>query len=378
MRSGFFNSVNGDRKYDASRFAEYFASFIGNGVFPNPASGLQVMAQTIPDMTVIVRPGKAWINGYILINDDDYILQLDPADGVLNRIDRVVARYDTDDREIRLEVKKGTFASSPVAPALQRDADAYELGIADIAVNAGAVSILQANITDLRNNSELCGRVDSLIAGDIQSLADALNSHLAESATYTNKGHLKTGDVDFGTLKGELLSYPYILPGWSVSITPGNSFSNNGEIMYIPIHLSEDTLFSGIMASAYAGVADSSIEVRIYEKDEVTTLPSTEVVNAGVIDTSTSGKKEIAISFTLQKGNFFIGVRFTGSPNIRGFQPNNAIKCPIDFVGEDTGGGYAIFRTIYSVTGVMNDPATAPSGFTTSSYVPLIVLKRSV
>ncbi len=163
IRSGFFNSVNGDRKYDARRFAEYFASFIGNGVFPNPSTNLQVVAQAIPDMTVIVRPGKAWINGYILINDDDYILQLDPADGVLHRIDRVVVRYDTIDREIRLEIKKGQFGSQPVAPALQRDADAYELALADIYVAAGAVSITQANITDLRLNTNLCGIVHGTV-----------------------------------------------------------------------------------------------------------------------------------------------------------------------------------------------------------------------
>lgn len=163
VRSGFFNSVNGDRKYDARRFAEYFASFIGNGVFPNPSTNLQVLAQTTPDMTVIVRPGKAWINGYILINDDDYVLQLDPADGVLHRIDRVVARYDVEDREIRLEVKKGTFASAPEPPALQRDTDAYELGLADIYISKGAISISQSNITDLRLNKEYCGIVHGLV-----------------------------------------------------------------------------------------------------------------------------------------------------------------------------------------------------------------------
>ncbi len=161
IRSGFFNSVNQDRKYNASDFAEYFASFISSGVFPNPSTNLQVMANN--DMTVTVKPGKAWINGYILINDDDYILTLDPADGVLNRIDRIVARYDIVDREIRLEVKKGTFASSPVAPTLQRDADTYELALADIYVAKGAVSITQANITDLRFNTELCGIVKGTV-----------------------------------------------------------------------------------------------------------------------------------------------------------------------------------------------------------------------
>jgi len=161
IKSGFFNSVNGDRKYDARRFAEYFASFIGNGVFPNPSTNLQVIANN--DMTVTIKEGKAWINGFILVNDNDYILEIGPADGLLSRIDRVVLRYDVVDREIRLEVKRGAFTSSPVAQTLQRDADAYELGIADIRVNAGSISITQANITDLRLNTEFCGIVHGTV-----------------------------------------------------------------------------------------------------------------------------------------------------------------------------------------------------------------------
>ena len=175
IRSSFFNSIGGDRKYDASKFAEYFNSFIGNGVFPMPLDGLQVISND--DMTVTVKEGKAWINGYIMINDDDYILPIDVADGVLKRIDRVVVRLDTTDREIRVEVKKGTFASVPVAPSLQRDADAYELGIADILISNGVISIIQANITDLRSDTEFCGKVDSLIAGDINSLIADLEAH---------------------------------------------------------------------------------------------------------------------------------------------------------------------------------------------------------
>ncbi len=252
LRSAFFNSVGGDRKYQAGRFAEYFASFIGNGVFPNPSTGLQVMSND--DMTVTIKPGKAWINGYILVNDDDYILQLDVADGVLDRIDRIVARYDVVDREIRLEVKKGAFASSPAAKDLQRDADAYELALADVYAGHGAVAITQAEITDLRLNTELCGIVhgtvdqldtttlfnqytdgfelkkdefeqaftswfatlqdvlDEEAAGNllnmindlagtgrttetVKGVADDLEAHKAEKATDTKLGHVKLSDI---------------------------------------------------------------------------------------------------------------------------------------------------------------------------------------
>ncbi|MBY6952231.1 hypothetical protein [Clostridium botulinum] len=160
-KSFVFNSVNGDRRYKAEDFREYFASFISNGVFPNPSNNLQVIANN--DMTITIKAGKGWINGAIYINTDDYILNIDVADGVLNRIDKVVLRMDTAERKIYSYVKKGQFASSPTAPTLQRDADAYEIALADVAVNKGAISITQANITDLRLDKNLCGIVHGTV-----------------------------------------------------------------------------------------------------------------------------------------------------------------------------------------------------------------------
>ena len=51
-KSGFFNSVNGDRRYKADFFAEYFASFIGNGIFPNPSTGIQVISNANMSVTL--------------------------------------------------------------------------------------------------------------------------------------------------------------------------------------------------------------------------------------------------------------------------------------------------------------------------------------
>lgn len=161
IRSGFFNSVNGDRRYLANNFAEYFSTFIGNGVFPDPAIGLQVQAKL--NMTITVKPGKGWINGYYLINDGDFDLTISNADGVLNRIDRVVMRWDINTRNIVVQLKKGAFASSPVAPALQRDQEIFELALADIYVAKGITSISQSAITDKRLEKSVCGIVSGVV-----------------------------------------------------------------------------------------------------------------------------------------------------------------------------------------------------------------------
>ncbi|MDU6337069.1 MAG: hypothetical protein E6594_14945, partial [Clostridium sporogenes] len=164
-KSGFFNAMKvgdtWDRVYKAENFAGYFASFIANGVFPNPAVGLQVTETD--KMQVILKKGKGWIEGYKYENTDDLVLNIDVADGVLNRIDKIVLRYDVAEREVRARIKKGEYKSEPIAPTLQRDADRYELALADIKISAGAIKITQADITDLRLNKELCGIVHGVV-----------------------------------------------------------------------------------------------------------------------------------------------------------------------------------------------------------------------
>ena len=160
-KSSFFNSVSHDRVYRAEEWAEYFASFIGNGVFPVPSNNLQVVAGS--GMVVTVKAGKAWINGYFYYNTGDLSLTLPVADGVLNRIDRIVVRWDLTERLISVVVKSSTPSASPTPPALQRDADAYELCLADITTGAGVTAISQAVITDRRLDTSLCGVVAGVV-----------------------------------------------------------------------------------------------------------------------------------------------------------------------------------------------------------------------
>lgn len=165
-QSSFFNSVRvngvGDRVYKAEDFARYFNKFIKNGYFPESELSLKVLENE--GMTTVLKSGAAYINGYMYENTSDLIIQHDVADGVLNRIDRIVVQLNYQDRLIRAVIKKGIPSSNPVAPELQRDADIYELGIADVYIGAGVTSISQANITDQRGNGNLCGTVNNLFA----------------------------------------------------------------------------------------------------------------------------------------------------------------------------------------------------------------------
>jgi len=172
-KSSFFNSVSHDRTYKAEDWAEYFASFIGNGVFPVPSTGLQVVVDS--GMNLLLKAGKAWINGYFYNNTSDLSIEIGTADGQLNRIDRIVVRWDLTNRIISAEVKSSAYSASPTAPALQRGADIYELALADVYVGAGVTTITQSSITDLRLDTTVCGVVAAVVE---QIDTEAFNAQL--------------------------------------------------------------------------------------------------------------------------------------------------------------------------------------------------------
>lgn len=160
-KSGFFNSSDGDRVYDATDFAAYFGNLVSNGVFYASATNLQATPGN--GLAVSVAAGSAWINGYRYENTDDLNLPLTTANGSNPRIDRIVVRLSQVSRNIQLAVVDGTPAATPLAPALTRTSDVYELGIADVLIPAAATSIATNNITDTRLNTSLCGLVNSLV-----------------------------------------------------------------------------------------------------------------------------------------------------------------------------------------------------------------------
>ena len=156
-----FNAIEHDRVYKAEDWAWYFATFIANGIFPKPSDGLQVIAYN--GMEVKVNAGYAFINGYAFRNQVGYSIRLATAEGAQNRIDRVVVRWDLTQRSIYIAVLKGVPSAKPVATAITRNTEIWELAIADIYVSKGVTRIQTKDITDQRFNSAVCGIVTGTV-----------------------------------------------------------------------------------------------------------------------------------------------------------------------------------------------------------------------
>ena len=166
--------------------AQYVAAIIGNGVY----DGELAATADGSAMSVTLPSGRAWINGYHYRNDDNLTLAIDNADGVLNRIDIIVLRWDINERSITAQVVKGTPASTAMVPAITRTAEQYDLKLAEISVPAGTTAIIQSLITDTRLDNGVCGIVTGVVKQvDTTTLYAQIQSDLA---------HFKSGsETDF-------------------------------------------------------------------------------------------------------------------------------------------------------------------------------------
>ena len=160
ITSGFFNSLSGDRTYNASQMSEYFEGMVSDGVFANVGNALQVKAAT--GMEVNVQSGRAFIDSRWMKNDAVHSITLNSAHVTLPRYTAIMVRLDETARTIEIVAVDGTPASSPLKPAVTRSSTIKELCLAYVYVPAGATTISQANITDMRA-SESCGWVTGVI-----------------------------------------------------------------------------------------------------------------------------------------------------------------------------------------------------------------------
>lgn len=161
IHSYFFNArkvgETYDRTYTADDFCNYLDKIISNGVFPFPRTSLAVTSTS--SMQVAVGAGAAWINGHKMVSDSTLLLDIEPSDVVLKRVDRIVVYLDNDAREMGIKIKKGTADFSPQPPMMEEN----ELCLAEITVDKQATQIAQMNINDTRADSLVCGWVTGLV-----------------------------------------------------------------------------------------------------------------------------------------------------------------------------------------------------------------------
>ena len=153
VTSGFFNSLNHDRRYSAEQISRIFDGIINDGVFASIGTAFTVNAST--GLTVNIGIGRAWFNGIWIYNDSILPLTLDESELLLDRIDAIIIEVDRSDavRDGNIKIIKGTPSSTPVNPTLSNTTYLNQYPLAYIYRSASSTEIHQADITSMIGTS---------------------------------------------------------------------------------------------------------------------------------------------------------------------------------------------------------------------------------
>lgn len=162
VTSGFYNSINNDRRYYASQISTLFRGIIEDGVFMTLGDALAVKESE--GMNVTVGLGKAWFNDTWTENDAILPLTVEASELVLNRIDAVVLEVNGTDavRKNTIKIIKGEPGTEPLRPTLEDSEYIHQHPLAYIYVGAEVTEITQAEITNCVGTSE-CPFITSVL-----------------------------------------------------------------------------------------------------------------------------------------------------------------------------------------------------------------------
>lgn len=149
VSSGFFNSLNGDRKYNAAQMSAIFDGLIIDGVFASIGTAFAVKAAG--GLTVNVGIGKAWFDHTWTVNDSILPMTAPEAEVILDRIDAVVLEVNGTEsvRENTIKFVKGNPSSAPSRPTLTNEGNVHQYPLCYIYRKYGTAVINQADITPM-------------------------------------------------------------------------------------------------------------------------------------------------------------------------------------------------------------------------------------
>lgn len=147
VSSGFFNSVNHDRVYDAEQFSSIFDGVINDGVYESVGDAFSITPNTSVNDSVIVGTGRAWFDHTWTYNDAQFSLTLEPPNLVATRIDAIVIDVDRRDsaRNNSIIVVQGTPAQDAQKPSMILEELHRQYPIAYITIPPGNSDIISSS-----------------------------------------------------------------------------------------------------------------------------------------------------------------------------------------------------------------------------------------
>lgn len=168
VTSGFFNSVNHDRKYNAEEISSIFDGIILDGVYQGFGEALKVSGTSVANQ-VKVGTGRAWFNHTWTLNDEALYLTLPGANSTYPRIDAIILEVNNSSsiRANTIKCISGTAASSPTKPTLTNTTNVHQYPLAYITRPKGSSTINTGDIENKIGSSDC-----PIVTGVLEVLSD--------------------------------------------------------------------------------------------------------------------------------------------------------------------------------------------------------------
>ncbi|MFQ8705540.1 MAG: phage baseplate protein [Thomasclavelia sp.] len=193
MTIGEDQTVTLDRAIDSKLYRHLLSKYFTTGVFPNPSTGFQVLAN---GKNIIVKAGCANINGvYAELENDQTINITEYIQSNTTVTLAVIVRHD-DSHNVRATSVKILSSIGNNLPVFIRNETIYDLVVAKVTLEPNIITVYQSNITDLRLNSEYCGIVSNTIKSiDTTTFYNQIKSDLLEFKNTEQEEFLKWFDT---------------------------------------------------------------------------------------------------------------------------------------------------------------------------------------
>lgn len=332
VTSGFYNSLHGDRRYDAMQISSIFDGVLTDGVYQGYGSKFAVVATT--GRVIQVGTGRAWFDHTWTLNDSALDITLDPAHATLNRYDEVVIEVNSSDdvRANTIKVVKGVEAASAARPSLVNTSTIKQYSLAYVYRPANTPTVLTSHITSVVGTPST-PYVANLVNGNLSlySLFDAIGNPKMHRTVFRGKnlgaalsGEQKTAIAN-GTFNDLWLGDYWVIGGVTWRIADINYWYNTGDPnRFLQNHLvimPDTSLYTTKMrtsASTASGYAGSNMRTTNLNAAKTTinsafpgsVLTHREILSTQVIDGYVEDLAWFDSTVEIPTEQMFIGAKF--------------------------------------------------------------------
>lgn len=159
---------------NSAEFSGALNAVTGDGVAPQGGR----LSAAVNGFTVTLSSGYAYAAGRYLEGDEPYTMTIGPPLNSRDRVDALAVRVDYEARKAAPEILEDVdLIEIRRDPSVLRNGKQYCILLYLVRVRRGATSLSPEDITDLRDDADMCGQVVPLsdIAGDVIYIYNFLN-----------------------------------------------------------------------------------------------------------------------------------------------------------------------------------------------------------